>query len=155
MSEVSFYHLHSQPLEAALPRLLERVLEAGLRAVVRTPDRGVTEYLNQVLWTFDPASFLAHGTEKSGHGEHQPVYLTSGNEAPNGAQALIVINDAEMGEPGDFKRCLMMFDGGSDSFLELARRRWDRLEKSGHELTYWQQNAAGRWEKQSRPEARP
>ena len=147
MSEVSFYHLQAQPVEAALPRLLERVLEAGLRAVVRTPDRGVSEFLDQALWTYDSAAFLPHGTKRSGHSEHQPVYLTSGNEVPNGAEALIVINDAKMGELGEFKRCFLIFDGRSASILELARQRWRELEASGHELTYWQQTDQGRWEK--------
>ena len=146
MSEVSFYHLQAQPVEAMLPRLLERILEAGMRAVVRTPDRGVTAFLDQALWTYDPAAFLPHGTKRSGSGEHQPVYLTSGDEVPNAAEALIVINDAEMGEPGDFKRCFMLFDGRTDSVLEQARRRWKLLEEAGHKLTYWQLSDQGRWE---------
>jgi DNA polymerase-3 subunit chi len=151
MSEVSFYRLQGQAVETTLPRLLERILEAGLRAVVRTPDDGVTGTLDRALWTFDPAAFLPHGTVKSGQAEHQPVYLTSGDEVPNGAEALVVINDAEMGEPGDFKRCFIMFDGRLDSVVEQARRRWQKLEGAGHEMTYWQQNDQGAWEKGTQP----
>ena len=35
MTEVYFYHLQRQPLEAVLPTLLEKSLEKGWRAVVR------------------------------------------------------------------------------------------------------------------------
>ena len=35
MTEVLFYHLQRQPLEAVLPTLLERSLERGWRAVVQ------------------------------------------------------------------------------------------------------------------------
>ena len=147
MSEIGFYHLQSQTIEVALPRLLERVLGAGLKAVVRTPDRGVTAFLDQALWTFDPAGFLPHGTEKSGNSESQLIYLTSGEEVPNGAEALVVINEAELGEPSDFKRCFLMFEGRSDEALEAARRRWKALKDSGHSLTYWRQSNEGRWEK--------
>ena len=75
------------------------------------------------------------------------AFMTSGNEVPNGAEALIVINDAKMGELGEFKRCFLIFDGRSDGALELARQRWRELKASGHELTYWQQTDQGRWEK--------
>ena len=146
MSEVSFYHLTSQPIEVALPKLLERALEAGLRVVIRTPDRGVTQSLDQVLWTYDPASFLAHGTDRSGPGEHQPVYLTSGNEVPNGAEALIVINDAELGEVEAFARYMLMFDGRLEEVRDLTRTRWRELSAKGHQITYWKQSEKGRWE---------
>ena len=32
MTEVAFYHLTRKPLERALPELLEKVLERGMRA---------------------------------------------------------------------------------------------------------------------------
>ena len=35
MTEVLFYHLQRQPLEAVLPTLLEKSLERGWRALVR------------------------------------------------------------------------------------------------------------------------
>ena len=34
MTEVGFYHLTATPLERVLPKLLEKVLESGLRAVI-------------------------------------------------------------------------------------------------------------------------
>ncbi|MED5396188.1 MAG: DNA polymerase III subunit chi, partial [Pseudomonadota bacterium] len=34
MTEIAFYHLERSPLERALPKLLEKTLEAGKRALV-------------------------------------------------------------------------------------------------------------------------
>ena len=38
MADVAFYHLTRKPLETALPELLEKVVERGMKAVVRVVD---------------------------------------------------------------------------------------------------------------------
>lgn len=147
MAEVSFYHLERQSLEAALPKLLERVLAAGMRAVVRTPDEGITETLNLSLWTYDAASFLPHGTPKTGFTEDQPVYLTWEGDTPNRAEAQIIVNDAGIDPPEDYARNLFMFDGRIEAMVTMARERWKELSAAGHQLTYWQQAPGGGWKK--------
>jgi len=62
MAEVGFYHLTRAPLERALPRLLEKAREAGYRALVVAASEERVAALDALLWTYDPASFLAHGT---------------------------------------------------------------------------------------------
>ena len=53
MTEVSFYHLQRMPLDQALPKLLERVLERGMTAVVLAGSTERVDHLNDVLWTYD------------------------------------------------------------------------------------------------------
>jgi len=145
MTEVSFYHLSREPLAAALPRLLERVLAAGHRAVVLAGSTERVEVLDGALWVYDAASFLPHGTARTGHSEHQPVYLTTDEVNPNGADVLVLVDGGEPRFLADFARCLDMFDGASEDVVAAARERWKRLKDAGHELTYWQQNPGGGW----------
>jgi len=49
MTEIGFYHLQRSPLERALPKLLEKVLEAGKRAVVVARSDERVEQLNGIL----------------------------------------------------------------------------------------------------------
>ena len=65
MTEVSFYHLQKVGLERALPKLLEKALERGLKAVVVAGSDERVESLNSSLWTYEAASFLAHGSAAS------------------------------------------------------------------------------------------
>ena len=51
MVEVSFYHLQREPLEAALPKILEKVLERGLRGQVYNVCSGVLRPVRAVLET--------------------------------------------------------------------------------------------------------
>src|SRR3546814_5168917 len=86
MTEVRFYHMTRTPLDQALPKMLERTLERGQRAVVRAGSEARVEALLARLWTYHDRSFLPHGTVKDGRAERQPVWLTvADDEAPNDA----------------------------------------------------------------------
>ena len=145
MSEVGFYHLTRTPLEEALPRLLEKVLAAGKRAVVRVAEPERLELLNRTLWTYSNDSFLPHGTKGDGFAEEQPVYLTTGEEVPNGAGVLVLLDGTEAEDMGAFERCLALFDGRDADAVARARERWRAAVAGGHRVTYWQQNERGGW----------
>ena len=146
MTEVGFYHLTRTPLAQALPRLLERTLAAGERAVVRLPAAGQVAALDAALWDCATPDWLPHGSEADGDPELQPIWLTAAEEAPNGARFLFLVEGAEAAELGAFTRVFDLFDGGDPAALAAARRRWQAARAAGHALSYWQQTARG-WEK--------
>ena len=111
MTDVSFYHLQRMPLERALPKLVEKVLASGARAVVMLGSEERVSELDSVLWTYDPNSFLAHGTARDGRPNDQPAWLTSEDENPNGANVLILADGATSAHVADFEKCLEIFDG--------------------------------------------
>ncbi len=148
LNDVRFYHLQRQSLEEALPRLLERVLERGLRICVKVPNHELLARLDECLWCYERTSFLPHGTEKDGQADRQPVYLTTDNACPNKAEVLVLINGAAM--PPDltsFSMCLYMFDGLDNDVVARARQDWLIFKEKASSLTYWQQKLEGGWEK--------
>ncbi len=145
--EISFYHLTRTTLEAALPQMLEKTLERGQRAVVRAGSAERVEALNGWLWTYKDRGFLPHGSAQDGHAALQPVWLTETDERPNDAQVLFLTDGATSEEVADFERCAVLFDGNNETALAAARAQWSGLKDAGHDLTYWQQNDEGRWEK--------
>ena len=148
MAEIGFYHLLSTPLERALPRLLERARQQDLRIVVRAGSPERVEHLNSLLWTYDEASFLAHGSQRDGNAAEQPIFLSHKDENPNGATVLFLVDGVEAADIGDFARCLDLFDGNDPDAVEAARNRWRAAQAAGHTLTYWQQTGSG-WEKKA------
>jgi len=148
-TEVLFYHLERQPLDQILPSLLERTLARGWRAVVQSGSEERLEALDLTLWTFKEDSFLAHGTRKDGDSEHQPIYLTSGAETPNGAGVRFMIEGATTADFEGFVRVVYLFDGHDPGAVETAREAWRAARAAGCQVTYWQQNSAGRWEKKA------
>lgn len=155
MPEIWFYHLQQQPLEKALPSLLEKALERGWRVVVQASAEERLDALDDTLWTYSDASFLAHGRARDGDADMQPIYLTTGSENPNGARLRLFVEGADVAtllaqEPCEgYERMILLFDGADEDQLLAARAQWKQLKTQGLSLAYWQQNARGQWEKKA------
>ncbi len=147
MTEVAFYHLQSMPLERVLPRLLEKTLEGGNKAVVMAASTERVESLNALLWTYHQDSWLPHGSARDGSPERQPVWLTTKDENPNQARFLFLTDGAVSATVGTFDRCFELFDGRDENAVATARKRWTEYRDAGFELAYWQQSPEGRWER--------
>ena len=149
--EVWFYHLERTALERALPQLLEKTVARGWRALVRTDQPGKLDAIDQGLWTYSDDSFLAHGLAGEPLEDRQPILLAGGGDgaAPNGAQALFLIDGAEAGDLSSYERCILLFDGGDETALNAARARWSRFKAAGHPVSYWKQSVEGAWGKQA------
>ena len=147
-TEVLFYHLERASLERVLPSLLERTIERGWRAVVQSGSAERLEALDLALWTYNDASFLPHGTARDGDADRQPVYLTLGDESPNGAGVRFLVDGAEMTEFSGYVRIVCIFDGNDQDAKDKARAQWQAAKAAGCAVTYWRQSENGRWEKQ-------
>jgi DNA polymerase III subunit chi len=145
MTEYSFYQLLHTSLEQALPRILERVRALDLRAVVVVGSEARADALSQALWTYDPASFLAHGTARDGHPGDQPIWLTERDENPNGAAVVVLADGATIAAPESFQRCIEIFDGRDETATQAARERYKAAKAAGHALKYFRQSEQG-WE---------
>ena len=147
MSEVRFYHLERQSLDQALPQLVGKALQNGHRIVVKAANDQV-EHINNHLWTYDPNSFIPHGSAKDGNETDQPVWLTANDENPNAAEVLILTHENEAPEIDKaFTLICDMIDGKNEDAVTAARSRWKAYKDAGHDVTYWQQSAQGKWEK--------
>jgi len=149
LSEVLFYHLEKQRLDAILPNLLERTLQRGWRAVVEAPARERIEALDALLWTYRDDSFLPHGTDDGPFAAEQPIILTSGKGSSNAARVRFLVDGAVPTDIDDYERVVILFDGRDDEAVAQARVQWKALKGSAHDLTYWQQDEAGRWLKKA------
>jgi len=145
--EIWFYHLERSSLDQVLPGLLEKTRERGWRALVRASVSHRLDDIDERLWSYREDSFLAHGRETDPHPDRQPILLTESSENPNAAQALFIVDDAELGDTKGFERCFIIFDGRDEMSLTGARARWKALKESGANMAYWKQSPEGRWEK--------
>jgi len=149
MTNISFYHLLHQPLSHALPKLMSKVNDAGLKAVIKVGTAERMGELDEILWTYSKQSFLPHGHMKSKFPDQHPIYLTTGDENPGRATILILVDNMESDDLTKYDRCLEMFDGTNQEAVTAARARWKTYKEAGHELTYWQQTEQGGWDKKN------
>lgn len=145
--QIAFYHLERAPVTEVLPKLLEKALGAGLRTLVHVRDEKMMEEIDQSLWTYDPGSFLPHGTQSQGHVADQPILVSFDGQNQNAANCAAVLDGQVPADMNVFDRCLYIFDGQDASAVEKARAHWKKFKAQDHDVTYWQQGPTGGWQK--------
>lgn len=105
--------------------------------------------LDTLLWSYRDDSFLTHGIADEDFSEQQPILLTVEPDNTNSAQVRFLVHDAALPVDMNYERVVLMFDGTDELAVGNARVHWKTLKTGDHELTYWQQNDAGRWEKKA------
>jgi DNA polymerase-3 subunit chi len=148
--EVMFYHLQRQPLEKALPLLLEKTRERGWRAVVEATSPERCKALDDVLWTYSERSFLAHGLDGEPDSASQPILIGTSRANGNAADVRFLVDGARWGDDlAGYQRLVLIFDGEDPAALAAAREDWKAVKAAGLAAGYWQQTPEGRWEKKA------
>lgn len=146
MPQVSFYQLSVAPVEKVLPKLLEKILAAGQRAVVVTEYHEQVEFLNDKLWTYEQLAFLPHGSARDGNAEKQPIWITCDDQDnPNGAKVLVMTYNAVANDVRAYDKVVEIFDGEDSKSFALAKERINDYTNNMYELIYWKQDSKGQW----------
>jgi len=148
MTEVLFYHLQNMTIENVLPPLLEKSLERGWRVVVQSTSPERADALDAHLWTYRDDSFLPHATWRVGDAADQPIVLAVEAHNPNAAQVRFLIDNAALPEDShSYERMVLLFNGDDSDALVAARSAWTDCKANGFDLTYWQADERGRWQR--------
>lgn len=150
MTEVLFYHLQDMTVENVLPPLLEKSLERGWRVVVQSTSEERTEALDAHLWTYRDDSFLPHATWRVADVEDQPIVLVVEDNNPNRASVRFLVDNAPLpADSGNYDRVVLLFNGDDADALAAARQTWTDCKARGYEVTYWQADERGRWQRRN------
>ena len=152
MTETLFYHLERRSLEDVLPGLVEKSLQRGWRAAIKTDSSERSDALDTLLWTYDDQSFLPHAQSGDGDSSRQPVLITVEEGNPNSAQIFFYVGGAQPSDwsgLNDLARVVLLFDGRDAKALAKARAAWKDAKAGGHDVTYWKEAPSGKFEKQS------
>ncbi len=152
MTETLFYHLERRSLEDILPGLVEKLLQRGWRAAIKTDTSERSDALDTLLWTYDDQSFLPHAQLGDGEASAQPVLITVEAGNPNAAQIFFYVGGAQPSDWADLNelaRVVLLFDGRDAEALAAARAAWKEAKGAGHDVTYWKESPSGKFEKQN------
>jgi DNA polymerase-3 subunit chi len=144
---VDFYQLSDgQGAEDVIAQIAGKVLGEGERLLVVASDERQLARLDRLLWDQGTASFLPHGRTGDGDDPRQPVLLSTGTDAPNGARNILIAD-------GEWREAALHFDRGFFLFggetVTAARLAWKLLAgRDGVERNYWA-NEGGRWERKA------
>jgi DNA polymerase-3 subunit chi len=151
VTETLFYHLERRALEDVLPKLVETSLERGWRALIRCDSAERAEALDNLLWTYDEASFLPHAQQGDGDPAQQPVLITVEQGNANAANILFLVGGAPpppWNSVNDLTRVVLIFDGRDAGAEETALRSLEKARSFGHEVKYYRQTPGGKFQLQ-------
>jgi DNA polymerase III subunit chi len=148
MTEVLFYHLQDMTLENVLPPLLEKSLERGWRVAVQSTSEERADALDAHLWTYREDSFLPHATWRAGDAGDHPIILLVEESNPNHANVRFLVDNAPLpADSAGYDRVVLLFNGDDTDALAAARHTWSDCKSRGFDVTYWQADERGRWQK--------
>ncbi|MFT4520473.1 MAG: DNA polymerase-3 subunit chi [Halioglobus sp.] len=134
MTRVGFYVVQGaepgQRLQVAV-RLVDKAFQAGHRIFINAVDEQQARELNELLWSFRPASFLPHGL----HGEeHSDTIAIGWGQEPMDHNDLLI--NLQLDIPAFFSRFgrvaeVVTQDSAS---LEALRASWTFYKERGYQL---------------------
>ena len=134
MTLVGFYVVQTsdpgQRLRVAA-RLVDKAFQRGHRVFINATDEAQATELNELLWSFRPASFLPHGLHGQEHSE--TIAIGWGQEPDNHNDLLI---NLQLGIPSFFSRFARVAEVVTQEPDSLAalRKSWTFYKDRGYQL---------------------
>jgi DNA polymerase-3 subunit chi len=157
----SFYHTNGDTpsaVDAALPSLLTKAVSAGHKIAIVCPSIERLHRLDEALWTFAETAFLPHAPleEAAPDPTRHPILLLTPEEATENPAIFItripvLLAGTEATQPllpPDAEKILYLFHNNPET-TATARTFFKTLKTAGVTPAYWQQSAAGKWEKKA------
>ena len=132
MTDIAF-HVNLADPEGYACRLLRKASASGAQVVV-VGDPAQLRALDQALWTFSPADFVAHavaGATPAPVLARTPVVLAPEAAAAPHRQVLVNLGEEVPAGFDGFDRLIELV-GNDPAALDSARRRWKHYQGSGH-----------------------
>jgi len=134
MTKVGFYVIQQSDTEQRLQvaaRLADKAFQKGHRIYINAADEPAARQLDDLLWSFRPASFLPHGIAGEEHSDS--IAIGWGQEPVNHDDLLI---NLQLGIPsffGRFRRVAEVVTQDAHSLASL-RESWMYYKERGYEL---------------------
>lgn len=139
MTQIEFHIFDDEHPKAAFRRSLELIHAAyrkKQKVFIHTGSQRDAEYMDELLWTQDPSSFLPHLLIGEAEGVIPPIQIGYGQEPQIRPDVLVNLSDSIPNFIGQFERVLE-FACGDDEKKEKARERFKFYRDRGYPLKHF------------------
>jgi DNA polymerase-3 subunit chi len=134
MTLVGFYVVQATDASDKLrvaARLVDKAVQQGHRVFINTADEAQARQMDELLWSYRPASFLPHGISGEEHSEN--IAIGWGQEPGNHDDLLINLKLAVPEFFSRFHRVAEVVTQDAKS-LEVLRESWRFYKSRGYQL---------------------
>tara|TARA_R110000824_G_scaffold7892_6_gene35895 strand:- start:5606 stop:6031 length:426 start_codon:yes stop_codon:yes gene_type:complete len=136
MSKVNFYLLgQDQPTAQHVfaCRLCEKILSQKLKAYIHTDTEEQAQYMDDLLWSYRPESFLPHCLVDTEVDEDVSIVIGYADKYLQGFDVLINLSQEIPVFHSEFERIVEIINA-SETDKAQGRERWRYYKEAGHEL---------------------
>ncbi len=136
---IDFLNADGAGFERALGYRLQGLVDGALKVLVLCEGPERAEALNAGLWTFDQASFLAHGGAGDGAPGDHPIWIHHQEPSPDefAADLIVSVDDAEPADWERYSQRWRVFDARDPVQRDIGRTRWMAWREAGQSMAYW------------------
>ncbi len=136
MTRIDFYILQGQdagirPLFAC--RLAEKAYRQGHAVYINTGSSAQSNYMDQLLWTFSPDSFVPHSVYMPDQDAKPPVLIGHSEDPDTKCDVLLNLDNEIPGFFGQFSRLTEIVDQQSER-KQAARKRYKYYMEQGYQI---------------------
>lgn len=133
-TQVTFKTVHQVKQKlTVICSLVEQHFQRAEKVLLLVPNEAAARYLDQLLWSHPPESFLPHTISS------RPIAaaIVISQEAQNLNQAQVLINLCPAISPiaGEFKQVFELFDCTDSAKEELSKKRLEAYQQLGYAVT--------------------
>ena len=137
MPQIDFYILGQQDLRSKLLfacKIVQKVRDKNLKALVRTSDTANSEAMDRLLWTFRQKSFIPHAiiTEGELPWKDYPVQISHVHHCPSQANVLINLQEGADRQCLEYERVVELV-GSDQTDKDSGRQRYRYYRDQGLE----------------------
>ncbi len=143
--EINIYLVLS-PVEKIIPRLLEKVYEAGERCLFHVPSEEEAEEWNKLLWTYTQKSFLPHGTTKDVYPERHPIWISSKMQNINNSSVFLTMEALKDIPATHFTKIIYVLCIHTQDGITLAQQHIKEYTNKKLNLKIWRQTPDSKWQ---------
>ena len=134
--KASFYLLsQDKPLDQYLfaCRLCEKILSQKLQAYIHMQTEKLAHYMDDLLWSYRPESFLPHCLIDADIDEEARIIIGYADNYQDKADVLINFGQVLPPDPENFQRIVEIISS-EESSRALGRQRWQAYKEAGFDL---------------------
>ena len=138
MTEISFYVGKQETLQGRLLlacRVAQKAYDRGYHIHIHTDSLATSHQLNDLLWSFNPTSFIPHSIIDTS--DQEPVIISHDYEPHENCDYLINLSNEQPKFFSRFKKMGEILDQSHD-ILTDGRKRYAYYRDRGYNLQYYQ-----------------
>ena len=151
MTQIVFYRTAPLRLEKTLISLLEKSYEGNHNSLILFENKENCSKINELLWTYDEDSFLAHTFENDSicNSINIPIHLSTKFDNKYKANLLFLVDGFIPSEIKSFERVIIIIDVNDNILMQKYKNYYHEIKSNFEDIIFYKFNDYGKWSKEN------